>query len=636
MFQWPAQLKTMATRISAALSLRCHHPYRARRGAARVISACAALAIYAGLASAQLTVTNFNLQAGRDSLGEPHLVVAGDGNVLLHISGLSREGSLGTRDVLYVLDNSGNIKDQLELPRSGSISVVPYQKGFLTHQYVESHSHLIPGSSTIFYLDLSLPKRQQVTLDRRKGMTQMLVSPDRNDLYILDTRSPPGPTFPRIAKVASNQKADWSKSIPFTDTGTAVATNDGVVFVQLNTQGKSSYVLRAIGRDGKERWTIGLPDRPRGELKFIPTGFLVVGLTSSEAALLVDSKTGEIRAQAALPPHDVAVPTDDGLLLTGPMLGQSYVATLKADGTFSWLRRFKRDEQLQTFLEGAMTSDKTLLLLAEGESPAMYSFVSLDRTAEALQLERSACLTVPWQRAVEVDQRLQRQGIHAVSPNAPPIESSKSSVSRSTGCPAVTESQYVQFMEELSSELSSDNRVRGRVPSIAIQLLEAGAPLELSRYGVEAGMCPSCGVHAEFSIPHSQGKNFAHFLTDAWQPHIARLLQLQEDFQAMTGFSYVASIPRSLDYRKAISELESAAVTLNRRIKGMSPERLAYVREKPPTGWVRIVLTPSGFGNGFDKDPYGSRPLDVADATLVQIVKQHRKDVARGRIIIRD
>jgi hypothetical protein len=113
-------------------------------------------------------------------------------------------------------------------------------------------------------------------------------------------------------------------------------------------------------------------------------------------------------------------------------------------------------------------------------------------------------------------------------------------------------------------------------------------------------------------------------------------LELQEEFQATTRFTYAAGIRGSTDYQRALADLEVSAVTLNARIKAMPPGELAYVLETPPAGWVSIVLTPDGFDTGYDNDPYQALPLAVAEETLGHIVKQHRQAVAKGWITIRD
>ena len=112
------------------------------------------------------------------------------------------------------------------------------------------------------------------------------------------------------------------------------------------------------------------------------------------------------------------------------------------------------------------------------------------------------------------------------------------------------------------------------------------------------------------------------------------MMALQDEFVQLTRFVYGTRVTDVKDYPQALVNLEAAAAKLNEVIRAMPPEKLRFVLEKPPIGVVFLQLTPSGFGNGNTGDRYENLPIEQAADTLVSIVKEHRKAVARGEIIL--
>jgi hypothetical protein len=524
------------------------------------------------------------------------------------------------------------------MPDTESSIVVPYKKGFVARHYFESQQcnppcgRYIPGRSELVYYDLSRDDIDPIVVDRRVGAVDLVGGPDRSDLYLIDVESEEG-QISRITRLDEQFKPVWSRSFALLDWGSVTATDDGVVLEQQYYEPETKFVLRAIGRNGTERWNTVVPERVGGGIEFVPTGFLVVPSSNYLTPYRIDAKTGQMLPAVNLPPSDFTAPTEDGLLLVGPMLGQSYAAMLKADGTFAWMRRFNQNADLRTFKDGVMTSDGRLLLVAAGDFSSKFTFLSVDRSGQALELERAACLTVASEEALALSQQLQGQTIYVVPPNTPPSdpELDPSTLLRN-GCPVVTEPQYMAFMGELLSGLPPAASQRPRVPQVAIRLLESGKLTKMHSYGLGGGGWMPRGVYSEFWVPHDRGAEFARFMTNILQSHVTRMMELESEFERLTRFSYAARIVETSDYEQALANLEAAAVTLNERIKAMPRDKLAYVLGTKPNSCVGATLTPDGFGTGDNGDPFGAKPLSEAVETLLHIAELHRKANAEGNI----
>ncbi|MEX2050571.1 MAG: hypothetical protein WD944_04940 [Steroidobacteraceae bacterium] len=604
----------------------------------KAIPVCAALYFAASQAAGQLVVTPFDPQRTHLSTSDPVLIAAADGKILMRLKGLTEDEPPSFWSSIYVLDNSGKVLQRIDLPDTESTVVIPYRKGFVARHYFESQQcdppcgRYIPGRSELVYYDLSRGKIEPIVVDRREGAVDVLGGPDRSDLYLIDVESEEAQVS-RITRLDEKFKPTWSRSFKLLDWGSVTATDDGVVLEQQYYEGTPRFVLRAIGRDGVERWNSVVPERIIGGIKFVPTGLLIVPASSRLSPYRVDAKTGRMLPDVNLPPADFTAPTKDGLLLVGPMLGQSYAAMLKADGTFAWMRRFNQDADLRTFKDGVMTSDGRLLLVAAGDFSSRFSFVSVERDGVSLERERSACLTESSPEAAEIDQSLQQIGVYVVSPNAPTVDPSNDPPKPlRNGCPLVTEPQYVDFMRAMAATLAPVAANRRQMPEIAIRLLESGDSQRLDRYGLGIGGWSGRRVYSEFAVPHDMGQDFARFLVEVLRPHAKRMMALQEDFSRLTHIVYGASIEETAHFQQALADLEAAAVTLNERIKAMPPDKIAYVLQTRPTDCVGATLTPDGFGTGYDDDAFGNRPLSDAVETLLHIAELRRNSAAQGDI----
>lgn len=604
----------------------------------KAIAVCAALCIAATQSSGQVALTPFDPQRPHGPIGEPVLMAATDGKILMRLRGLSEDEPPRSWSSVYVLDPRGNVVQRVDLPETESTIIVPYKKGFVARHYFESEQcnppcgRYIPGRSELVYYDLRRDKIEPLVVDRRVGAVDLVGGPDRSDLYLIDVESEEK-QISRVTRLDGQFKPVWSRSFVLLDWGSVTATEDGVVLEQQYYEPETKFVLRAIGRNGAERWNTVVPERIGGGIKFVPTGILVAPSSNYLTPYRIDAKTGQMLPAVNLPPSDFTAPTEDGLLLVGPMLGQSYAAMLKGDGTFAWMRRFNQDADLRTFKDGVMTSDGRLLLVAAGDFSSKITFLSVDRSGEALERERAACLTVPSEEALALSQQLQGQTIYVVPPNSPPSDAElEPPTLLRNGCPVVTEPQYMAFMGALLSGLPPATSQRPRVPQVAIRLLESGELTRMHSYGLGGGGWMPRGVYSEFWVPHDRGAAFAEFITNILQSHVTRMMELESEFERLTRFSYGARIVETSNYEQALANLEAAAVTLNERIGAMPRDKLAYVLNTKPNSCVSAALTPDGFGTGYDDDPFGSKPLSEAVETLLHIAELHRKANAEGNI----
>jgi hypothetical protein len=543
-----------------------------------------------------------------------------------------------------VLDSLGRTLRRVDLPDDGHAVVVPYRKGFVSLQGSEwslcagAGGDCVPKRWDLVYYDLSKPGLDPVTLETRTGSFHLIGSPGRMDLYLVGAPLPYGMHDDvEITGIDAGFRTAWTRTFSRLEVGSLTAIDDGIAFTQYKETSPLNYVLRAIGRDGMDRWEVQVPHRAPSDIVYLSTGHLVVPAGSRESPLWIDAKTGRILPDIDLPDNrDITVPTRDGLLVAGWMLGQSYAGMMKADGNFAWTRRFARNPQLQSFVSGVAADDGRLLLVAKGDGPSGLTLMSTDRDGESLDQGRSACMTVPPQEALALSERLQGRSIYVVAPNEPPADPvADPPVILRNGCPAVTEADYMAFMDSLLAELPPAPDGGPRFPQLAIRLLESGKPVRLRSYSLYygGGWSPR-GAYAEFLVPQDQGREFGRFYTATWQPHVNRMMALQDEFVGLTRFVYGTRVADASNYREALADLEAAAVKLNQVIRAMPAEKLRYIREKPPVGVVSVQLTTRGFGNGYTGDPYEERPIEQAADTLVHIVKEHRKRVARGEITL--
>jgi hypothetical protein len=597
---------------------------------------CVVLCFTAFGAEAQLLVTTFDPQRAHVSTTDPALVAAADGKVLMRLQGLTDEDTPRSWSSVYVLDRRGNVLRRIDFPEAESTQVVPYRKGFVArHNFTGTQCHppcgrFTPGRSELVFYDLSRAGIEPVVIDRRDGAIDVVGSLDRSDLYVIDVESEESQVS-RVTRFDREYRPAWSRSFALLDWGSVTGTEDGVVLEQQYYEPRPRFVLRAIGLDGAERWNSEVPERVMDHIQFVPTGFLVIPASSRLAPYRMDAKTGRMLPDGEYQPTQFTAPTEDGLLLAGPMLGQSFAAMLEADGTFAWMRRFNQDSDLKTFKSGVMTDDGRLLLVASGDFSSKFTFVSVERDGKSLESARSACLTQASSEAAAVDRGLQQKGVFVVSPNEPVVDDSGITVPRRNGCPAVTEAEYVAFMDALSSALPAASG-RRQMPQIAIRLLPSGDPWQLDTYALGNGGWFGHGIFGAFAVPHDRGADFARFLLDTLWPHERRMADLQREFAELTRFDYGASIGKSEGIPQALARLELAATALNERVKAMPPDRMAYVLETRRTDCVGAVLTPDGFGTGYDDDPFGNRPISEAAETLVHIAELRRKSIAAGDV----
>lgn len=571
-------------------------------------------------------------------MGDPVLMAAADGKILMRLVGMSDDERPRSWSSLYVLDSTGKVLRRIDFPDSESTVAVPYRQGFVARHYFVSQQcnppcgRYIPGRSELVYYDLSQPGLEPVVVYQREGGVEILTSPDRNELYLIDVESEESQAS-RVTRLDNRFRPQWSQSFVLLDWGSVTATDDGVVLEQQYYESVPRFVLRAIGRDAVERWNTVVPERVIGGIKFVPSGFLIVPASSRLSPYRVDAKTGRALPDVNLPQAEITVPTQDGLLLVGPMLGQSYAAMVKADGTFAWMRRFTQDSNLRTFKDGIMTSDGRLLLVAAGDFSSKFTFLSVDRSGEELERERSACLTVSSPEALVLSEQLRGYSIYVVPPNSPAPDTENDPPARlHNGCPVVTEPQYAAFLNALLSGLPPAASQRWQLPQISVRLLESGEPTRLRNYSFGGGGWLPRGAYSEFWVPHDRGAEFAQFFTTIFQVHLMRMLALESEFERLTRLSYGAGIVETSNYEQALANLEAAAVTLNERIRAMPRDKLAYVLETKPNSCVGAALTPDGFGTGYDDDPFGAKPLSEADETLLHIAELHRKANAEGDI----
>lgn len=609
----------------------------------KILAGCTVLALHVAQAQGQAVITRFDPQRPYRSLSDPALMATADGKVLMRLNGWAGDEKPEQWSAVYVLDGQGRVLRQFELPNDGHSVVVPYRAGFVSMQDGDASlchpagSDCVPERWDFVYHDLSQPGLKSVVLDSRKGAFQLIGSPDRSNLYLIGAPFPYGMQDEvGITRIDAGFKTRWTRTIARLEVGSLVATDDGIAFTQYKETSPLRYVLRAIGLDGKDRWEVQVPHRAPSDLKYLPTGHLIVPAGSRESPLWVDAKTGKILPDIDLPNRDIEVPTQDGLLVVGWMLGQSYAGMMTEAGNFSWMRRFTRDSTLQTFKGGIAASDGRLILVANGEHASEYTFLSVDREGKALEKVRSACLTVPPQEALALSERLQGRSIHVVAPNEPPADpQADPPTTRRDGCPLVTEPQYMAFMDALLAELPPVMDGRRAFPAFAIRLLESGQAARLRSYSLYygGGWSPR-GAYAEFLVPHDRGREFGRFYATDWQPHVKRMMALQDEFVRLTRFVYGTRVTDTAAYPQALVDLEAAAAKLNEVIRAMPAEQLRFVRERPPVGVVSVQLTPSGFGNGYTGDRHENLPIEQAANTLVHIVKEHRKAVARGEITL--
>ena len=604
-------------------------------------SAAVMLLCFAGCAQAQLSITTLDRlppDARALSLSETP-----DGKVLLHAGGVDRDAMLAGkpgslpfapwRHWFYTLAPDGRMLRRLDLSSPDFSTIVPFGQRFAAVRLSAAGPCPLPcaRSPWLYQIVAFEPSAHQ---DHRvmyqaaddAGEVHLFAGPGMQDLYALEKHMR-GFTVLRINAAG---KVVWQKE---TAPGVAHAlstTDNGVAFVQTAPEPVPWYVLTAYDSSGRMRWQSPLPPGVDGEVVYSPSGFLGVyeQLRDRFRVVLFDARSGRMTADAEVPSFSAAQGTTDGILLTGGMLGQSFVAMLGADGRVSWLRRYVSDETRNDLPLGLISRDHKLMLVKRSQAPAVEptptSIIVADRTAESIQAEWGYCLDARWSRGVELERQLTSHGISVATPK-------QDAPNASRACSIPTETQYLAFVEQLNSMLPpADAAPESRREVIVVRLVEPGLPIRLERYGIEFKRYPSSGSLI-FSVPHDDAKEFAKALTTVISPHLQRMRGLSEEFVRLTSFQYAISNGPAEDYAKVFAALERAAQVVQTRIESIAPSTLEEIRKTGPLGWVTIVLQTDGFGPGTNM-----LAPESADKTFLQIVEQNRKDAKAGRIRILD
>jgi hypothetical protein len=594
--------------------------------------ACAALLV-CPLAWAELSIEELDAQPAGTNIAE--LFQLGSGEVLLRLRG-SREVSLPKTDgrwsAVYVLSADGNIKQRIELPQGLSQLLVPYLNGFAV-QWAQSCA---PGCSAdgpvtrIVAYRHAADSQPRVLYERQPEFHGMLVvaAPDAQDLYVFEA----GTMASRLTRIDSSGRVAWQKPIGWIETSSFVATGDGVALAQYASEQDPTMVLRALDRDGRLRWETPLSIRPSQQALFSPAGFVTLPMMRSpgeQRLMNFDVRSGELIADVDVQPFSRAFGTSDGLLLAGPMLGNSYLGMVGSDGRFSWLRRYVPDREISE-IRGAVITREGKLLLASQESnptalPMITSVIVTDRAAVSLGEARGRCLQEEWTEAVELAARLQDAGLYVEPPNAAELST------RSASCTAA-EARFIAFMQGLAAVLPQSMPSGHPRQTTSVRPTAAGEPLRLESYTADRSGYPSAMVMLTFAAPYDDASGFWRVVSSAVLPHLDRMRALDDRFAQITGLRYVTYERNELNYEQTLAELEKAARVVDQRIASIAPDKLAEFRRTGPYGYVQLMLGLEGFGAGT-----GSMyPVAQADRTVLDIIEQNRRDAEQGNITIRD
>lgn len=601
----------------------------------------------AGAAHAELTVQELEQQPFMAEVA--NLFPLGQGDLLLRMRG-QRERR--TQDdlyfepwsVVYQLAQDGKVKAQAELPYGAYQFVVPYLNGFAVQRLATDGCAprcSFGGSEPVQIVAFERVTDTQPQLLYEPGKppfhtTQLYAAPDGQDLYVMEI----GPDVTQITRIdatgqiAAQTKLGWLESSSF------MTIDDGAVFVQYAGERSADMELRAIDRNGRPRWQTRIPMTRGYEAIYSPAGFITLPTfpespqdRGKQRLLNFDTRTGELVADVLVQPYAYLTGTRYGLLMAGPMLGQSYVGMVGRDGKFAWLRRYVADEKIGDIQRAATTPAGDLMFVTLDRYPKTTtpttSIVVTDSKGASFAAARGGCLEPKWQQSLDLATQLQRRGLWVQAPKSEDLGS------RSQGC-SDREHQFITFMQALAAVVppgaAKTSEWTASRQEIAVRLTAAGGSLRLEQYSADRSHYPSAGVRLSFVAPYDRAAEFWKIVATQVQPHLERMKDLDERFVNATGFQYVVNERGDLDYAQTLAQLEKAARTVDEKIMKIPPAQLADVRKTPPRGWVLILIRLEGFGGG-DGALY---PFDVADRTFLELVADHRRRAARGEIVIRD
>ena len=570
-------------------------------------AAVLALMVWAGPVRAELLVHELEQQPSAAEIVDFFPLARGD--LLLR----TRSDALS---VVHVLAPDGTLKERWQTPWDASQFLVPYRNGFAMRRLAEivAFEHATNAEPKVIY-----------TVSAPFERAQLYASPDGQDLYVFET----GSTANRVTRIdARGEHIAWPQTIARLDS-TIIATDDGLAFV------KRPYdrTLCAMDRNGRVRWETSVPQKSSSEPIYSAAGFITLPMVPAspgdwgKARLLnFDVRTGQLVADVRVPAFISAIGTPNGIILSGWMLGQRYVALVQRDGKLAWLRRYVPDQKISDIQQAAAARDGRLLFVARERTSATSptSIVVTDSTAASLAEARGACLVTQWQRPVELMTQLQKRDLVIVPPKPEELGWS------GPRC-ADKEKQFVDFLQALSAAVPRTAKLPPR-HVIAARVTSSGKPIRLENYDADRSGYYRAIVSLNFAVPHDRAHEFWEMVTTQVQPHLSRMKALDQRFVQTTGYQYHVADHGDLDPERTLADLEKAARTVEERIAQIPRAQLAEVLRNPPVGEVGIWLQLDGFGGGEGR----MQPFEVADRTFLDIVAEHRRHAAQGEITIRD
>jgi hypothetical protein len=618
--------------------------------------ACVALIFFCGPGwAAELSIRELDLQPYDADV--PEFFPLGTGDMLLRTRGWRERKPAPTQkndfvsepwSTLYVLAPGGQVKERVEMPYGIYQVVAPLGNGFAIHRLVTTHcapncSYGINEPTQIVLYARATDPQPKVLYETVPGEfhSPVLFGTARGlDLYVLEM----GAQF-RITHIDSTGKVTWQKTTGWLESSSFATTDDGVVFAEnVVTKNKPDMFLRAIDHDGRERWQTPIP-YTRGyytiysrvehgnEFLTLPTYPADPAKDAGKTRLLnFLASTGKPTADVLVPQFAYATGTRYGLLVAGPMLGQSYVGMIDSDGKYSWLRRYVADAKLSDVRRATTNFQGDLLLVTRelhGSVNSPTSVVVTDKMAEGLGQARGGCLDPKWREAVELSSKLSTRGLYVLPPTP---EELATSPNVGQGC-AQRERQFVAFMQGLSTAMADTPAPPHEyAESLSVRLTASGEVMRLEHYLADRTGYPTAGVTLLFTAPFDQPAEFWRAVATQVRPHLLRMQELDERFAHTTGFHYIAYHTTPGTLGSVFPALEKAARAVDERIAKIAPDKLAEIRREGPKGYVQILLRTDGFGGG-DNTLF---PHAAADRTFLDIVEQNRRAAARGEIVIRD
>jgi hypothetical protein len=638
-WHWPTS--TASTRRSST-----RNGYWKRSGVELV---CAALICHCGQACAELSIRPLDQQPFDTDVAE--LFPLGQRDLLLRTRGwrepkpkTSNGPSSEPWSTLYVLAPGGQVKERVELPYGIYQVIAPFGDGFAVQRLVTTKCapNCSYGSSEptqiVVYKSAADPQPKVVFEPGAPFHSPRLYGTTRGqDLYVMEM----GAQF-RLTRIDSSGQIAWQKTTGWLESSSFATTDDGVVFVQYAAENDPSMVLRAIDREGRERWNTPIPSTRGYEaiysategVEFITLPTYPADLTQARdkrRLLSFHARTGKLMSDVLVPQFAYATGTRHGLLVTGSMLGQSYVGMITAFGDYSWLRRYVADRNLSDIRRATTNYRGDLILVTREQRTTIDSPTSVvvtDPTAEGIGEARGGCLDPKWREAVELASQLSMSGLSVLPPTPEELMSSTNDVQ---GC-ARREQQFIAFMQGLSAAMdATPARAREYGETLAVRLTASGETLRLESYTADRSGYPSAGVSLEFASPFDQPAQFWNAVATQVRPHLLRMQELDERFARATNFRYMAHHRGPGNIGDVLPALEKAARTVDERIAKIEPAKLAEIRREGPHGFVAILLRTDSFGAWDAK-----LPLASADRTFLDLVEENRRAAARGQIVIRD